>query len=264
MSFVSLPDELLLEIVSYLEAEEILNLILTHKLCHKVLLTHETFLSAKLLQRKPPHVQELLCSLNRVSLRGIIAMRRHVEQAAVLSRLIIRQGVDGPSILPQVLCISFFALISMQETLLERLGRSSFIADVWITQYTIVTQMPREFLTLVCRVDYLLEKILHYSMSANGDELSSSKREKLQDLRFCGETGFAHLAYVLSANSSIVRLLRFKLCRPRWISKTQRSTYINWRCHVELMFFNEGRTSPVSSLTNYSLICEDFKASLVI
>jgi len=266
MSLSSLPCELILEIVGYLEAHDIFNLHLTNHACHVLLTSHTSYISTRLLVDTPAAVREILHCLNWTSLGKILTMKRHIKQAVQLCELIIKHGALGPGSLQYVLTTALFALMAMQTTLLEKLEQPS--SNIWGAQQDIITQLSRGLLLSVCRAECLLETILHYSISIGGERLSPIQRTKLQNIIFSGERGFSRLAYVLSARHQVIRFLRFQFSHPSVpAEKIRRSretrTGVNttltiWQYRIGLVLLHEGWVSSSSSLTNFSLLCETY------
>jgi len=266
MSLISLPCELLLEIVGHLEVHDIMNLHLTNQTCHMLLTPHTSYISLRLLVSTPAVVREILHYLNWTSLGKILTMERHIKQASQLCELILKRGVIGSESLPYVLTTALFSLMAMQTTLLEKMAQPS--ANILDARREIIMRLPRGLLLSICRAESLLETILHYSISIGGERLSSFQRTKLQDIIFCGERGFSRLAYVLSARSHVTRFFRFQLSKPFLPSqKRQRSretqvwvdsTLSIWQYHIGKVLVHEGWVSSISSLTNYSSLCETY------
>lgn len=266
MSLTSLPCELLLEIVGYLEAHDIMNLHLTNHACHVLLTSHRSYISMWLLVSTPAAVREILICLNWTSLGGIFTMGRQIKLASQLCELIIKRGALGPDCLPYVLTTALFSLMAMQTTLLKKLAQPT--SNILDARQNIISRLPRGLLLSVCRAERLLEDILHYSISVGGEQLPSIQKSKLQDIIFSGERGFSRLAYVLSARHHVTRFLRFQFCRPSLPSqKRQRlretkvgvhATLSIWQYHIGLLLLYEGWVSSISSLTNYSSLCETY------
>jgi len=266
MSLTTLPCELLLEIIGYLEAHDIMNLHLTNHACHVLLTSHTSYISMRLLVSSPVAVRKILHYLNWTSLGEILTMGRLIKQATQLCELIIKRGAIGPDNLPYVLTTALFSLMVMQITLLKKVAQPSF--NILGARQNIIIKLPRGLLLSVCRAESLLETILHYSISVGGERLSSVQRTKLQDIIFSGERGFSHLAYVLSARYHVTRFLRFQFCKPFLpFQKRQRSretqvgvhaTLSIWQYHIGSLLRYEGWVSSFSSLTNYSLLCETY------
>jgi len=258
MSLISLPCGLLLEILGYLEAHDIMNLHLINYACHVLLTSHTSYINMRLLVSTPASVRGILHYLNWTSLGKILTMRRHIKQASQLCELIIKCGAIGPDNLPYVLTTALFSFMAMQTTLLKKLTQPS--SNILGAQQDVITRLLRGLLLSVCRVESLLETILHYSISVGGERLPSIQRTKLQDIIFSDERGFSRLTYVLSARSDLTRFLRFQLSKPSLPSqKRQRSretqvgvhpTLSSWQYHIRLLLLYEGWISSFSSLTD--------------